>query len=497
MVINFARKRGILLLLFLILFLGFSLRLYRINNPIADWHSWRQADTSAVSRNFVIHGFDLFHPTFDDISNVPSGKDNPNGYRFVEFPIYNSLHAGLFILFPFFTLEIWGRLVTISMSTFSALLLFLIVRRHADEFVALFSSAIFSFLPFSIYYGRTILPDPTMVTAVLASIYFFETWSRKHDGSLQVHAPGKNFLFFVLAAFFSAMSLLLKPYAIFFLLPIVVLAYQSFGVKMLFKWQLYLFVIMSVLPLVFWRIWMLQYPEGIPVSGWLFNAGNIRFKGAFFYWIFADRIARLILGYFGIVFLLLGVLSVTSKIFIKKKNDVLFFLAFLVSSLAYVTIIARGNVQHDYYQILILPTVAIFAGFGIAFLLRPFANLNKTVCFLLFFVCSVFTFFFAWYYIRDYFNINNPNIIIAGEAVDRLTPKDAKVVTFYDGDTSFLYQTKRKGWSSLQAPLPELVRLGASYLAIVNPTESDRWGFGKQYPVIASTQEYLILKLAK
>jgi hypothetical protein len=158
---------------------------------------------------------------------------------------------------------------------------------------------------------------------------------------------------------------------------------------------------------------------------------------------------------------------------------------------------ARGNVQHDYYQILILPTVAIFGGFGIAFLLRPFASLNRVVCFLLFLVCSIFTFFFAWYYIRDYFNINNPNIVIAGEAVDRLTPKDAKVVTFYDGDTSFLYQTKRKGWSSLQAPLPELVRLGASYLAIVNPTENDRLGFGNQYPVIASTREYLILKLAK
>ena len=40
-------------LVFLILLVGLLLRLYRFDNPIADWHSWRQADTSAVSRNFA------------------------------------------------------------------------------------------------------------------------------------------------------------------------------------------------------------------------------------------------------------------------------------------------------------------------------------------------------------------------------------------------------------------------------------------------------------
>ena len=97
---------GFLILIFL---LGFVVRLYRFNGPVADWHSWRQADTSSVSRNFVNKGFDLLHPTYQDLSNVPSGLDNPNGYRFVEFPIYNVLQAGGYEIFPKLTLEEWGR----------------------------------------------------------------------------------------------------------------------------------------------------------------------------------------------------------------------------------------------------------------------------------------------------------------------------------------------------------------------------------------------------
>ena len=52
---------GFLVLIFL---LGFVVRLYKFNGPVADWHSWRQADTSSVSRNFVNKGFDILHPTF-------------------------------------------------------------------------------------------------------------------------------------------------------------------------------------------------------------------------------------------------------------------------------------------------------------------------------------------------------------------------------------------------------------------------------------------------
>src|ERR1700733_9571220 len=88
-------EKNYILLLITILVVGFFVRLYRFDNPVADWQSWRQADTSAVARNFVEHGFDLLHPRMNNISNVQSGLDNPQGYFFAEFPIYNATSASL------------------------------------------------------------------------------------------------------------------------------------------------------------------------------------------------------------------------------------------------------------------------------------------------------------------------------------------------------------------------------------------------------------------
>jgi len=471
-----------ILLLVIILFLGFIVRLYRFNGPIADWHSWRQADTSAVSRNFVQNGFDLLHPKFEDLSNVPSGLENPNGYRFVEFPIYNVLQAVGSKLSNALTLEEWGRLVTILASLFSSLFLFFLVKKRFGRIAAFLTTFFFLFLPFNIYYSRTILPDPSMVTAILGGTYFFDRWLEKDKPSILSFK-------FLLSLIFTAAALLLKPYALFFTLPMIYLAFEKFGFLGIFKkWQLWLFLIISVVPLALWRIWMTQFPAGIPASAWLLNAGNIRFKGAFFYWIFADRIGRLISGYWGIAFIILGIIGNYTK------KNFLFLSSFALSSLLYVTVIARGNVQHDYYQILIIPTLAILMGVGAASLLDRADGYKKFVNYAVLLVVVLFTIFFGWYYARDYFNINNPSIVVAGEAVDKLTPKDAKVIANYDGDTSFLYQTKRNGWASFEQPLPEMIKMGADYLVLANPTSVDM-GLGKTYKVIAHTSQYVIFDL--
>lgn len=475
-------KKFLPLLLVVFLILGFIVRLYRLNNPIADWHEWRQADTSAVSRNFVTQGFDLLHPKFDDLSNVPSGLDNPNGYRFVEFPIYNVAQAGLFKIFGILTLEEWGRIVSIFASLSSAVFIYLLVKKYNSEVSALIATFFFLFIPYSIYYSRTILPDPSMVAATLGGIYFFSNFITSKDRNRKI-------IYFVISLIFTASAILLKPYAIIFSLPFIALTFNEYKISFFRKWYLWVFLILAILPFAAWRLWMSHYPEGIPASAWLFNEGNIRFKGAFFYWIFADRLGRLISGYWGLVALASGFLY-------KLKNDsAIFFYSFLISSLAYVTVIARGNVQHDYYQILIIPTVAIFMGLGGEYLLLKVRDSSfKFAGPIIFLVVSFFTLFFGWYYVRDYFNINNSSIVTAGVIIDQMTPKDSKIIANYGGDTAFLYQTKRKGWASLEKDMPEMVKMGADYLALVNPTQSD-FAFSKNYKIVYSSDKLLLYDL--
>ena len=115
--------------------LGLLLRLYKIDNPVADWHSWRQADTSSVSRTYVSEGINLLYPRYHDISSTQTGKFNPEGLRFVELPLYNAVQATLSFSLPAISLEVWGRLVSIFSALISGLALklkiFIVNKTHS------------------------------------------------------------------------------------------------------------------------------------------------------------------------------------------------------------------------------------------------------------------------------------------------------------------------------------------------------------------------------
>jgi len=464
-----------------ILILGFLVRLHGFSNPIADWHSWRQADTSAVSRNFVSGGFDLFHPRFDDLSNVPSGLDNPEGYRFVEFPLYNAAQAGLFIAVGIFTIEEWGRLITIFMSLLSGYFLYKIVGKYSGLVAGLAAGFFYIFLPFNIYYGRTILPDSSMVAGLLGAMYFFDFWLADKKERLS---------FFILSVIFMVVAVLLKPYALFYGLSFLSLAYNKYGFSLFRKIKLWIFVLLVTVPLLVWRVWMSQYPEGIAQNSWLFNGNGIRFRPAFFRWIIYERLIKLISGYLGVIILMVGLFE------LKYEKAKLFYASLVMSAMVYVVVLATGNVQHDYYQIMIMPVVAVLFGLSTTF----FFNLKKLNIFslksIIFILLTVGSFYFSWTLVKDYFNINNYSIVLAGQAVDRLTPRDAKIIAIYGGDTSFLYQTKRKGWALLEKSIPEMVTMGASYLVLANPTPSDEL-LGKEYKVIKQTKNFILLDITQ
>jgi hypothetical protein len=469
-------------------------RLYHFTYPVADWHSWRQADTSAVSRNFVKYGFDVLHPKFDDLSNVPSGIDNPNGYRFVEFPVYNLFQAGLYSAFGFLTIEEWGRLVTIFSSLASIVFLYLLLTKYANSGVGLLAAFFYAVLPYNIYYSRVILPDPMMVTAVLVGIYFFDKWveesSKLKVQNSKVKSKNRMYLYFILSILFTSSAFLLKPYAVFFVIPMFYIAWQEWGIRVAMKWQLWLFAIISLTPIIFWRYWITQYPEGVPSNIWLLNGNGIRFRPSFFRWIFYERLTKLISGYFGVVILFLGALASL------RYKHVGFYLSFLLGSLLYVTVFATGNVQHDYYQILIMPTIAIFYGLGAYYLIKELRfGASFRLGTILFLLLTILTSYFASKEVKGYYYINKPEIVEAGKITDQMTPKEAKVIALYGGDTSFLYQTNRPGWASFQNPLPEMIEKGATHLVQVDPTPGDITLYDTKYEIMASTSAYVLVKL--
>lgn len=478
-------------LLILLIVLTFVFRLYQFSSPVADWHSWRQADTSAVTRNFYTFGFDVLHPRFDDLSNVPSGLDNPQGYRFVEFPLYNLLSAGVYSGLRFISIEQAGRLVSMFSSMGIVLLLYLLVKKYLNATGGYLAAAFYAFSPFTIYYGRAILPDTTMAAFILAGIYFFDRWATVDEKSKNKKIktfPTEKLIDFILAVLFTAGALLLKPYAVFFSLPLFVIIWNSWKMRAVLKWELWLFALLTFAPFVAWRMWMMQYPEGIPANQWLLNGNGIRFRPAFFRWIGYERIIKLLSGYGLTVFLLAGIYQ------LKKTKQALFFLSFLISSVLYVTVFATGNVQHDYYQILIMPTLAIYFGLGAYVVLHALQKM-KFVGPIVVILVSLISFAISWHQVKDYFNINNPRIVTVGQLVDQSVPQDAKVIALYQGDTSFLYQTNRQGWASFQNPLPEMIDKGADFLAQLDPTSDDIAYYEREYTIVASSSGYVLVDL--
>lgn len=475
-----------------ILLAAFVSRLYKIDEPIADWHSWRQTDTAAVSKIFINEGVNLLYPRYFDISNVQSGFDNPEGYRFVEFPLFNLIHVGIYSVVPMLGVDVTARLTTILFSLLATLFIFLIVKKYFSAKAALFASFFYAVLPFSIFYGRSVLPDTAMIASVLGAIYFFSLWAEESlklkTKNLKLQLRKKNFMYFILSLLFVVASLLFKPYALFFLLPIGVLALEKFGLSAFKKWPLWLFAILSVIPLALWRMWIAQFPEGIPASSWLFNAGNIRFKGAYFYWIFGERISKLILGYYA-GFAIFGLFKRSFE------KHFFFFVSFIISSLIYLVVIARGNVQHDYYQIAIIPSLAIMAGRGVDLLFSFEGKVNKVIAVLV----SVFVTFLmislSWYHVRDYFNINNRTLVEAGKKADNVLPKDARVVAPRDGDTTILYYINRKGWPHFQESTEGLIEKGATHMVILDPTEETVVDMETSHRILVKEPEYLIVEL--
>ncbi len=472
------------LAILLLFVLGFIVRLYRFDNPVADWHAFRQGDTNAVSQIYVRDGINLLSPRYFDISNIQSGKDNPKGYRLVEFPIYNAVQAFLFTVFKTLTLPEWGRIISIIATLSGAFFVYKLVKKYANEMAGIFSAFFYLFLPFSIFYGRTILPDPSMAAAILGGIYFFDLWTSRKNFKFEI--LDFKFLFAIL---FTATSFLLKPYAIIFTLPMIYLAWNKFKFEIIKKWQLWFFAIVTLIPIVLWRKFIGQHPEGIPVSDWLFNGNGIRFRPSFFRWIFYERITRLILGFSGVVFLLDGIL------YLFKNKNKMFFLSFAVSSLIYLFVIATGNVQHDYYQILIIPTISIFAGLGAFGLFKTVEKWGRTAAIGVCSILIVVSLFFSWRQVRDYFNINDTRMVHAAAVANKILPADATVIAPYDGSTTFLNLIQRRGWPTFEKGIEELTRDGAQYLVIASPTKNDFSGFGKTYQHVAAGPDYLILKL--
>lgn len=464
----------ILLLLFIVTFIP---RLYRLDNPVADWHSWRQADTAAVARNMYQEGINLFWPKAHNYLPM-NGLPNPERYFLNEFPIYNSIIA---IVYKFTGVnESYARLITVCFAGLGTIFLYLLVKGLINQKIALLTSLVYALLPFNVYYGRVIMPDQAYVSMSILSLYLIFLWTDKDKAN-----------YAIFAGITAALAMLMKPYAIVLALPAAYLLLKKYRFSLFKQKEFYLFLLISLLPLLLWRYHINQHPEGMFGSGWLINQGDIRFKGAFFRWLVFERMNRLILATGGFVLFFFGLVA-------KKINkEGWFFVTWLISLLIYISYFARGNVTHDYYQLPLVPVACVFIAKGIDYLLSSGKGyFGRIVNIVVALSLTLLMLAFGWYEVRGFFNINHYEIIRAGKAVDLLTEKDARVIAPYSKDPAFLYQTKRNGWTDIenQEQVENWIKDGADYIVAVNKDDKIQYWMEK-CKIVQETNEYVIIDL--
>ena len=140
-----------------------------------------------------------------------------------------------------------------------------------------------------------------------------------------------------------------------------------------------------------------------------------------------------------------------------------------------------------------IPIISVFVAKGMNVLLHPPQHFSLHASRFTLVTASLFMLAFGWYHIRDYFNINHPEIVEAGRAADRLLPQDAVVVAPYGGDTAFLYQTNRKGWP-VGGAIGDKISKGATHYVTVR-LDDEEANVEQACQLIKKTDRYAILDL--
>ncbi|MBE9232222.1 glycosyltransferase family 39 protein [Cuspidothrix issatschenkoi LEGE 03284] len=435
-----------------LLAIAVGVRLYNINSPIIGIHSWRQADTAAIARNFYENGFNLFYPQVDWGGNSP-------GYCETEFPIYSFIVS---ILYKFFGVhELFGRLTSIVFSLLTILFLYKLTTKYFDRQVAFWSCLLFAILPLNVYYSRTFQPESMLLMCTVAGIYYFINWLESN----KVH-------FLSISAFFVSLSCLIKVLPILYIgMPLLYLAWHKFKIKIFTNIYIFLYTLFILITFTLWyyHAHQLFLEYGNTFGFWGGSTNRYQYSMLLTVNFWSEIIFRTSFRHFAIFMFPIFI----AGLFIKRKTqEEYFFDIWLVSVVLSWAVVPTTSLVHEYYQLpLMLPGVVFIGKFFAKYWHQYEKKLNigkiLTVCLCL----SILT--GSMIYSIDYMRkerTNKSDVFQLAQMIKQNIKSDSLTIFTTGGDPTLLYLSHRKGWLVNPSYLTEeyimsKIELGANYLA--------------------------------
>lgn len=491
-----SNKIAITVIFLIIVISGITARLYKIDSPPADHQEWRQCDTASMARNFYRNGTSILYPQIDW-----GGKNG--GYVESEFPLFpyavSIIYRVTGIDFKF------GRIFSVILFPFSALLIFLITEIMYDRTAGITSLFVFTFSPLSVYYSRTFMPESLLLFFILLAFYLILRWRE----------TGRNYCLYLSSAIFS-FALLVKALVLFLLPVLLLIIIDTDKKKKKTIKDITIFSILSLIAPFFWYLHAyLIFMETGTTFG-IFSGGFLKFGTAVdwanweFYEKLFSRIFILLLTPFGFILFLTGLPAKD-----EQKDNRFLYLWLLLLPLITLSV-SKGFYAHDYYLISFLPVFSIIAGKSIIPLKSNLEKLKvKSIFTVLLFASSILL---SSYYALDknmyidggLYKINR-KLINMGTFIEKNSGANDLVAIAGTTDVtplpSLFYLSDRRGWYMNKNDLKtirDIEKLKDEGSSLIATMEADEFpvikGYEKspeihQFTFIKESENVIILKL--
>ncbi|MEW6040164.1 MAG: glycosyltransferase family 39 protein, partial [Elusimicrobiota bacterium] len=407
---------------FLLFIFTVLIRLWHINQPLLDAHSWRQTASAMVARNYL-SDMNFFKPVtdFDPPHSLFSG-------------LYEYLVAALAKLFGFS--DLLGRLTSLGLFLIGFVYYYKLVLRFTSQYVALIACAFYSFLPVSVFYSRAFQTDSGMVSLTVIFLYYFILWT---DGKKTIH--------FLMSVLFANLAFLFKILSLFILIPAVGYFVMRHKTDFFKKPLLYFFLFLSMAFPLFYNWWAPIAANG-QIESAFFNQdkwANVQTLKSFKYWyetFFANQFEFQYM-HTGYVFLIIGLYKN-----IKNVSFRLFYLWAIGVCLFFIA--AAKGVFHEYYLLPLIPAACVFIGGFLAefftdYYEKQFRGRKDKIKFGL--VCFMIFYCFAFSLVRlnQRLQLEGLHYLKIADAIKQNTEPSERITVISHSEPEVIYYSERRG----------------------------------------------------
>mgnify|MGYP006295023017 FL=1 len=329
-----------------VLLLGFlGLRVATMHAPAIDRTSWKEIDYITISTNYWEHGYRFHEPQIEWPAEPPR-------VTAMELPLVPYVAA---LGYPIFGVNEYSvRWLTVAALAMTLFYLFFLVRREVGPLPGLLAVPVAGIMLQWHPDAKFLFSDPWVIALSLGTLYHLGEYAEL-GGDRQAWLGG---------AFFSIM-VAIKLTPLYMLLPVAWIGYRSWGLRFT-EWLKGAGIIAAamIVPTAWYAYAYYLGETSIDVFG-IFGGHNKLQTAAMLssseWWAtMTDRIRGTLLdGNLGFLLLLLGL---GTAVALKRAG---LFLAYGIAVAAFFAIVAEGQIDAPYRQLMAVPVLATFVALGV------------------------------------------------------------------------------------------------------------------------------------